>query len=187
VRGHGAKGREKDNELPWGSGPRASIQIVGGCSSMVERRLPKPQAWVRFPSPAPASGIRSPVGSGTIAPDSVLGLQGVFEFVRHLVIGRAGRLGQDHPLSPAIRGFWQQRQPAQMDQRRQSAVQVRHTAQIAMANDVRNVNLAVIKFGPGDIFQDVFGRWVEGIETSGFFDGCYDVFNAKEEVAQFSV
>src|SRR5690606_1896726 len=24
-----------------------------GCRSMVERRLPKPQAWVRFPSPAP--------------------------------------------------------------------------------------------------------------------------------------
>ena len=24
-----------------------------GCGSMAERRLPKPQAWVRFPSPAP--------------------------------------------------------------------------------------------------------------------------------------
>ena len=31
---------------------RAS-EMQGGCSSMVERRLPKPQAWVRFPSPAP--------------------------------------------------------------------------------------------------------------------------------------
>src|SRR5690554_4265562 len=29
------------------------IKILCGCSSMVERRLPKPQAWVRFPSPAP--------------------------------------------------------------------------------------------------------------------------------------
>ncbi len=26
-----------------------------GCSSMVELRLPKPIAWVRFPSPAPSS------------------------------------------------------------------------------------------------------------------------------------
>src|SRR5690606_12299906 len=31
------------------------ISSPRGCSSMVERRLPKPQAWVRFPSPAPSS------------------------------------------------------------------------------------------------------------------------------------
>ena len=74
-----------------------------------------------------------------------------------------------------------------MDKRRQSAVQVRHTAQIAMANDVGNIDLVVIKFGPSDVFQNVFGRWVEGVETRRFFDGCDDVFNAKEEVAQFSV
>src|SRR5690606_34003868 len=30
-------------------------QAQSGCSSMVELRLPKPTAWVRFPSPAPSS------------------------------------------------------------------------------------------------------------------------------------
>ena len=34
---------------------------IRGCSSMVERRLPKPVTWVRFPSPAPRRG--EPFGS----------------------------------------------------------------------------------------------------------------------------
>src|SRR5690606_15254887 len=42
------------------------ISSPRGCSSMVERRLPKPQAWVRFPSPAPLSAARPGLSGPTL-------------------------------------------------------------------------------------------------------------------------
>src|SRR5215813_14747201 len=49
-----------------GAVSRVSLK-PGGCSSMVERWLPKPLTWVRFPSPAPpwaatASAVRQRSG-----------------------------------------------------------------------------------------------------------------------------
>lgn len=64
-------------------------------------------------------------------------------------------------------------------------MQIGDAAQIAMANDIGDKNLAAVQLSAGDIFKDVFRRWIKCVKPGSFFDRCDDFLDPEEVVAEF--